>query len=80
MNERMGAYPWVARTQFDHARMLLSRGKPRDRDRSRELIHEALATAEKLGMKSLAAKASALREEADTKAQKRRRPRSRPST
>jgi len=60
MNERMGARPLVARTQFDHGRMLLSRGKPQDRHRARALIQKALATAQELGMKSLAKKAAVL--------------------
>ena len=33
MNARMGARPWLARTQDDFARMLLARGGPGDRAR-----------------------------------------------
>jgi tetratricopeptide (TPR) repeat protein len=80
MNERMGARPSVARTQYDHGRMLLSRGKPRDRHRARELIQKALATAQELGMNSLEEKATVLCEEAEVGARARGRPSSRPPT
>lgn len=53
MNLRMGAWPWAARTQHDHARMLLSRDGPGDRARATEILSEARATAERLGMTAL---------------------------
>jgi DNA-binding SARP family transcriptional activator len=60
MNARMGARPWVAHTQHDHARMLLDRDAAGDRARGTELIGEALATYRELGMQSWAEKASEL--------------------
>jgi DNA-binding winged helix-turn-helix (wHTH) protein/tetratricopeptide (TPR) repeat protein len=80
MNERMGARPMLARTQYDHGRMLLSRGKPRDRQRARELIRKALATTQELGMKSLEEKTAVLCEEAEAGARSPARSRSRPPT
>jgi tetratricopeptide (TPR) repeat protein len=49
-NTDMGARPWVAHSQHDHARMLLDRGEPGDRDRARPLLGEARDTYERLGM------------------------------
>ncbi len=59
-NARMGALPWVAHTQDDYARMLLSRGEPGDRERAIELAQRALATYRELGMDSWAERASSL--------------------
>jgi hypothetical protein len=53
-NERMGARPWVARTQHEYAQLLLARDGPGDRERARELLGEALETARALGMAALA--------------------------
>ena len=53
MNEQMRAWPWVAHTRFDVARVLLRRGDPRDRDRAEDLLHSARETARMLGMTSL---------------------------
>jgi len=63
MHRRMGARPWTAHTQHEFARMLLARGQARDRDRARELVGEALATARELGMVTLAERAQALHQE-----------------
>jgi tetratricopeptide (TPR) repeat protein len=60
MNERMGARPWLARTQEDYARMLLRRLGKGDRERAEELLSPAQATYEELGMKGDAANAAAL--------------------
>jgi DNA-binding SARP family transcriptional activator/tetratricopeptide (TPR) repeat protein len=49
-NRRMGARPWLAHTQHDHARMLLARGMPGDRDRARQLLAAAREQYEELGM------------------------------
>jgi hypothetical protein len=38
MTARIGALPWLARTQDDYAKMLLLRGRPGDHDRARELL------------------------------------------
>ncbi|MGH2716504.1 MAG: ATP-binding protein, partial [Thermoleophilaceae bacterium] len=50
MNERMGARPWVAHTQEDHARMLLRRSGGGDRERAKELLSRARSTYRELGM------------------------------
>ena len=50
MNERMGARPWVAHTQLEHARMLLRRGGDGDRTQATELLARAQATYRELGM------------------------------
>jgi class 3 adenylate cyclase len=61
MNARMGARPWLARTQHDYAKMLLARDEPGDREKALELLTEALDTAHELGMKALVEKALALK-------------------
>jgi tetratricopeptide (TPR) repeat protein len=53
MNGRLGARPLVAHTQYDYARMLLSRGAPGDGERALELLRLALDTAQELGMKKV---------------------------
>jgi tetratricopeptide (TPR) repeat protein len=53
-NERMGARPWLARTQYEYARMLRARDAPGDRARAVELLGTALETARALGMTTLA--------------------------
>ena len=50
MNERMGARPWVAHTQLEHARMLLRRDGDGDRRQAAELLARARATFRELGM------------------------------
>jgi len=59
-NTEMGALPWVAHTQEDYARLLLSRNERGDRERALKLIADALATYRELGMKSWARSATAL--------------------
>jgi DNA-binding SARP family transcriptional activator len=59
-NARMAARPWVARTQQDHARMLLARGEPGDQERAHELLEACLATCHELGMPALADRAGTL--------------------
>jgi tetratricopeptide (TPR) repeat protein len=61
MNERIGARPYVAHTQHEHAAMLLARGHPEDRDRALDLVNRALATAQELGMRRLEEQALALK-------------------
>ena len=51
MNERMGARPWLAYTQEDHARLLAGS----DPERADELLAEARATYRELGMREPAA-------------------------
>ena len=60
MNARMGARPWLAHTQDDYARMLRARDEPRDRERARQLLAEAVSTYRALGMESWARAATAL--------------------
>jgi hypothetical protein len=57
MNERMGARPWLARTQEDYGHMLLSRG---DRERGTELVEQTLSNYRELGMEGPLRKAEAL--------------------
>ena len=52
INERMGARPWLARTQNDYARTLFDRDDPGDRERAQELLDQALATYRELGMET----------------------------
>jgi hypothetical protein len=58
-NARMGARPWLAHTQYDYARMLVSRG---DAGRASELLDSCLAACRQLGMPVLEARAAALSE------------------
>jgi class 3 adenylate cyclase/tetratricopeptide (TPR) repeat protein len=53
MNSAMGARPWLAHTQYQYARMLLTRDQPGDSGRAATLLKEALATARELGMRAL---------------------------
>jgi hypothetical protein len=54
-HERAGARPWVARTQYDYARLLLRRAGSGDRERADRLLDAAAATADALGMAPLRA-------------------------
>ncbi|HET9740810.1 MAG TPA: AAA family ATPase [Solirubrobacteraceae bacterium] len=60
MHERMGARPWLARTQLAYAEMLLTRRRRGDRSRARELLADAIGTADALGMAVVAARARTL--------------------
>jgi DNA-binding SARP family transcriptional activator/tetratricopeptide (TPR) repeat protein len=62
MNESMGARPWLAHTQHDYARMLLTRNTHSDREKAHQLLADALTTYEELGMHSPAMRASKLAE------------------
>jgi hypothetical protein len=53
VNERMGARPWAAHSRCDLARLLLERNGPGDRRRASELVADARATAEELGIVAL---------------------------
>jgi tetratricopeptide (TPR) repeat protein len=57
-NGRIGARPWLAHTQEDYARMLLTRGLPGDEQRALELLAHARRSYRSLGMDTLAARAS----------------------
>ena len=50
LNRRMGARTWVARTAYEHGRMLHARG---DRERAAELLGEARELAREIGMPTL---------------------------
>jgi tetratricopeptide (TPR) repeat protein len=52
-NARMGARPWLARTQYEYGRLLLARDGPGDRATARELLDRALDTARALGLAPL---------------------------
>jgi hypothetical protein len=49
MNERMGARPWLAHTQEDHARMPLRRDAHGDRGRAEKPLSRAQATYHEIG-------------------------------
>jgi hypothetical protein len=49
----MGAKPWLARTQYHYAKMLLTRGSPGDGERANTLLDDAKSIALELGMGSL---------------------------
>ena len=53
-NVEMGAHPWVARTRYDHARMLLRRDAPGDREIAEKLIALALEDVRGTGLSALA--------------------------
>jgi len=59
-NSKTGALPWVARTQYEYARMLLKWGRQDDRERACKLLAAAHETAERLGMKRVSEDAQAL--------------------
>jgi class 3 adenylate cyclase len=60
-NLRMGARPWVARTRYHYAAMLVERGNPGDREKAIELAALAQSGAESVGMKALAEQIRELR-------------------
>jgi tetratricopeptide (TPR) repeat protein len=57
MHERMGARPWIARTQLAYAEMLLARRQRGDKARARELLADAVVSADALGMRVFAPRA-----------------------
>ena len=60
LNARMIARPWLARTRYDFALMLLARGEPGDRERADQLLASASTLAHELGMTALIARLSSL--------------------
>ncbi len=62
MNAKTGARPWVARTQYDYARMLLARNLLGDRKTAADFLTRALESCSELEM-ALGEKVSALLEE-----------------
>ena len=67
MNLRLGARPYVARTQYEYAAMLLARCQPGDHAQAQKLLDAALCTTQKLGMQGLAARVHALQQQALTR-------------
>jgi tetratricopeptide (TPR) repeat protein len=59
LNARLGALPWLARTQLGYAAMLLGRRQTGDAERARDLLHSGLDAARDLGMTTLAERARA---------------------
>ncbi len=53
MNEQMGARPWLARTQYDYAQMLLDRAASGDRERAASLLADAVEACDELGLLGL---------------------------
>lgn len=62
LNAKAGARPWVARAEYDYARMLLARKLHSERKPALDLLTRALQTCQALDM-ALAEKVSALRDE-----------------
>jgi class 3 adenylate cyclase/tetratricopeptide (TPR) repeat protein len=62
-HERIGAPIWLARTHLEWARMLLTRRRPGDADRARELLGQALATARELALANVERRTVALLQE-----------------
>lgn len=61
MNKQRGIRPYLAHTQHAYADMLVKRGEPGDQERALELVDQALAAAEEMGMVKLAEEALALK-------------------
>lgn len=59
-NQRMGARPWVAHTQYDFAVMLTRRNLSGDVEQAIELLGTAMRTCEELGMPALRTKVTAV--------------------
>jgi hypothetical protein len=60
MHVRMGARPWLARTELAWGEMLLARGGAGDEEAARERLAEAIVIADALGMVAVADRARAL--------------------
>jgi hypothetical protein len=60
-NREMGALPWLAHSQHDHAKVLLSRDLPGDREHAQQSLASAADQYQKLGMTRWSARASELR-------------------
>ncbi len=59
-NARVGARPFLARSQHEYARMLIERGDSGDKDKAKTLLTEATATYRELGMPTFLEKAEEL--------------------
>jgi tetratricopeptide (TPR) repeat protein len=60
IHERLKAPAWLAHTRLEWARRLLARRAPRDAERTRELLGQALDTARELGLGNVERRAAAL--------------------
>jgi tetratricopeptide (TPR) repeat protein len=60
LNARLGARPWLARSEYGYAQMLLERGESGDAERAGTLLRRASRTAQELGMTTLAERVRAL--------------------
>jgi hypothetical protein len=58
-DDRIGALPWSTHAKADLARVLLTRDAPGDREAADNLLREALATYQELGMTVAAGKITA---------------------
>jgi DNA-binding SARP family transcriptional activator len=76
-NSRMGAKPWVARTQYDFAWMLSLRDAPGDAELAHQLLESCRTTCRELGMPALSTQVARLSGDRTTAAQAagNRRPR-----
>jgi predicted ATPase len=61
IHERIGAAHWLARTRLEWARMLLTRRDRGDSERAHQLLDQALAVAEELGLEKVACRTRELR-------------------
>jgi tetratricopeptide (TPR) repeat protein len=50
LSARVGAIPWLARSQHEYARMLIERNESGDKEKAQTLLNEATATYRELGM------------------------------
>ncbi|MGH7820542.1 MAG: hypothetical protein ACREQ9_12275, partial [Candidatus Binatia bacterium] len=66
--ERLQAPPWIARTRYCYAEMLLRRGGTDDREKALSLLGRSLTTADELGMRKLLGDAQALQAKASAEA------------
>ena len=62
VNDRLGAAAFLARTRYEHARMLIRRGQAADRDKALQLLDQVVAAARTLGLAGVAREISTLRE------------------
>jgi hypothetical protein len=61
IHERMRPPYWIARTQLEHARMLLARGGPEDGSRAGALLDQVESTAAEYGFAGLTRNTAGLR-------------------
>ena len=61
-NARIGARPYLARSQHEYARMLIERGDSGDKEKAKEFLTEATATYRELGMPTFLEEAETLLE------------------